>query len=34
VFFADAGWEASKVEEHGRDFEVEVFREKKRSGPV
>jgi hypothetical protein len=32
VFFADAGWEPSKVEDYGRDFEVEVFREKKTIG--
>jgi hypothetical protein len=32
VFFADVGWEASKVEDYGIDFEVEVFREKKTIG--
>ena len=32
TFFADAGWEASKVEDFGRDFAVEVFIKKKTIG--
>jgi hypothetical protein len=32
VFFAEAGWEASKVKDYGRDFEVEVFLKKKTIG--
>jgi Domain of unknown function (DUF4365) len=32
-FFADAGWEVTQiVEDYGRDFEIEVFREKKTTG--
>ena len=32
VFFAEAGWEASKVKDYGRDFEVEVFLKQKTIG--
>lgn len=32
TFFADAGWEASKVEDFGRDFAVEVFLKQKTIG--
>jgi hypothetical protein len=32
-FFANAGWEVTKIEEdYGRDFEIEVFRNKKTTG--
>lgn len=32
-FFANAGWEVTKIEEdYGRDFEIEVFRNNKTTG--
>jgi hypothetical protein len=31
-FFADVGWEVSKPKDYGRDFGIEVFREKKTTG--